>query len=230
MRSVLITGANRGIGLEFVRQYAGDGWSVHACCRNPKGANELNGVDGDIIVHVLDVTDFERVKSLADELKEPLDIVIANAGVLANNVGAFGSLDYAAWNDAIKINLMGAVSICEAFAPHVCKTRGKIAALSSMMGSISQLGVLDDPSGGAMGYRTSKTALNMAMKIIAGELVASGVAVGVFNPGWVRTDMGGPTARMSVEASVEGLRKLINGMPVTDQPKFLDHAGQEIPW
>ncbi|MHA7872425.1 MAG: SDR family oxidoreductase [Hyphococcus sp.] len=224
MPVALITGSNRGIGLEFVKQYAVDGWTVHACCRSPDNADALKNVSGDVAIHALDIADREAIKALANDLDAPIDIVIANAGVGVPGEGKFGNLDYGAWRNFIEVNLFGSVATCEAFAPHVKIAKGKIAAISTKMASIG------DASGGSMAYRTSKTALNMAMKVIASALAGEGVAVGVFHPGWVETDMGGPNALIDVRTSVKGLRALIETMPVTDAPRFLAYDGAEIPW
>lgn len=224
MSTALITGANRGIGLEFVRQYAEDGWKVHATCREPKNAGDLRALPGDIVIHELDVADRVAIKALAQMLGGSLDIVIANAGKGVFGEGAFGELDYDIWREFIEINLFGAVATAEAFLPHLKQAKGKIALLSSKVGSIA------DASGGMMAYRTSKTALNMATKIMAHAVQDAGVAVGVFHPGWVKTDMGGPSALITPETSVAGLRRLIADMPVTQSPRFLNYDGKEIPW
>lgn len=224
MPTVLITGANRGIGLEFARQYAADGWAVHACCRHPEKADALNALNGDIAVHETDVIDHNALQALAKDLSEPIDVLVANAGVGGSGAGEFGAIDYDIWRGVVEVNVYGAVATAEAFAPHVKKAKGKIAFISSKMGSIG------DASGAAMAYRTSKTALNMVSKVVAAALSGDGVAVAPFHPGWARTDMGGPNALIKPEESVKGLRKLIEDMPVTPSPKFLAYDGAEIPW
>ena len=224
MPTVVITGANRGIGLEFAKQYAADGWKTHACCRAPAAADALRKVSGDIYIHALDVSEPHALTRVAEEVKDPVQVVIANAGVGAKEVGAFGAIDYAAWDSVFAVNVRGAVGTAEAFAPHLKRAKGKIAGISSLMGSIG------DASGGALCYRSSKSALNMAMKIIAAELAPFGIAAAPFHPGWVQTDMGGAHAPVSVAASVSGLRRLIREMPVTASPRFLDYAGREWPW
>ena len=224
MPSILITGANRGIGLEFVKQYAADGWKVHACCRNPQAAPELDALEGDITVHALDVSDLAAIYALAEKIDAPLNVVIANAGVGSWNIPGFGEMDYDAWKRVMDVNLYGAVATCEAFAPHAIKAKGRIAAMTSEMGSIA------DASSGAIPYRTSKAALNMAVQVIAPELAPKDVAIATFHPGWVKTDMGGSHARITAEQSVSGLRARIMEMRPTSSPKFLAYDGREIPW
>lgn len=224
MPTMLVTGANRGIGLEFARQYAADGWKVLACCREPGAAEDLKALKGDIDIRAADVTDRARLKTLAGEIGTSLDLVIANAGVGGWSIPGFGALDYDAWAEVLEVNLFGAVATCEAFAPLVKRTKGKIAVISSRMGSIA------DASMGAIPYRTSKAALNMAVKVIAAELAGDGVAVAPFHPGWVRTNLGSERAPLKAEASVTGLRQRIAEMAVTADPPFLDYSGKELPW
>ncbi len=224
MPIVLITGANRGIGLEFVRQYAKDGWKVHACCRQPTAATELKAVSGAITVHQLDVSDFAAVKKLGTAIDEPLDVVVANAGAGGQDVGDFGDIDYDAFTALLATNTLGVVATLEAFAPHLKKAQGKFAAISSNLGSIGQAG------GFASAYSTSKAALNMAVKSYGAGLVIDGVAVAPFHPGWVSTDMGGTSAPTTPQESVAGLRQRIEEMKPTADPLYLDYAGSELPW
>ena len=227
MPSVLITGANRGIGLELARQYAAEGYTVHACCRKPDEARELKAVDGAVHVHALDVTDHQAVDRLAGLIDGPLDVVIANAGVYgpSSDAQTFGSLDYAALRDTMETNTIGAVKTLEAFAPHAKRSsEKKMAAITSEMGSIG------DASGGSTAYRASKAALNMALAVAAPELKRDGVAVALFHPGWVQTDMGGPNARITPEVSAKGLRERIGGLQPADKAPFLAYDGREIPW
>lgn len=223
-KTVFVTGASRGIGLEFVRQYADDGWTVHASCRNPNNAADLRALKGDIVIHKLDVSDPGAVKKLAAAITDPIDVLIANAGVEGVEIGDFGSYDYDAWLDLLRVNLLGVVASCEYFAPHLKKAKGKIAAMSSYVGSIT----LASP--GITAYRSSKAALNMAITLIAAELESSGIAAAPFQPGWVKTDMGGPNALTTPEQSISGLRRLIGEMKPAAKPKFLDFEGNELPW
>lgn len=227
MPSILITGANRGIGLEFARQYAAEGWAVHATCRNPDKAKDLNNIKG-VMVHGLEVTDHPQIDALAAKLDAPFDIVIANAGVSGpreNNVQIFGSLDYDEWRNVFDVNVFAAVKTLEAFTPHLERGKHKkMVAISSKMGSIA------DTSGGSTLYRTSKTALNMAMTAAAADLAQRGIAVGVLHPGWVQTDMGGPSAMITPSQSVAGMRDVIDGMAPAEKAHFIGYNGEVIPW
>ncbi|WP_428409812.1 SDR family oxidoreductase [Hyphococcus sp.] len=223
MTTVLITGANRGIGLEFVKQYAGEGARVHACCRSPKKADDLKAVNGDVVIHRLDVSDFAAFKTLAKDIDEPLDVVVANAGAGGKDVGDFGAIDYAAFSKLLQVNTIGPVATLEAFAPHLKKAKGKFAAISSVLASIENAG------GYAPAYSTSKAGLDMAMKALAPQLAEAGVAVGPFHPGWVKTDMGGPSAPVTPEESVKGLRKQIAAMK-PGVVRLVAYDGDVIAW
>lgn len=224
MPTVLITGANRGIGLEFVRQYAADGWKVHACCRNPAKADALKSLKGDIAIHALDVSDFAAIRALAGEIDEPLDVVVANAGAGGKDAGDFGAYDFDAFLNLLRVNTLGPVATLEAFAPHLKKAKGRFAAISSQLGSI------ENAMGFAPAYSTSKAGLDMAMKSLSGRLAEAGVAIGPFHPGWVKTDMGGPNAPVAVEESVAGLRKQIAAMTPAAAPRLTAYNGEVLPW
>jgi len=226
---VLVTGANRGIGLEFVRQYADGGYRVIACCRNPLKAAALNALaaasDGRVSVHALDVSDFDQIERLSLALEgEAIDILINNAGFYPPS--SFGSIDYADWDKAFRINAMAPMKMVQSFIEHISASRlRKIVTLSSKMGSIA-----DNGSGGSYLYRTSKVAANMVMKSLAIDLKPLGIAVTTLHPGWVKTDMGGPNALITAEASVAGMRNLIDRLSTHNTGKFIAYDGQEIPW
>lgn len=231
MKTVLVTGANRGIGLEFVRQYLADHWQVIACCRQPQQAAELQALARQfsaLQIHALDVANHARIDGLAEELRqESIDVLINNAGVYGDQSGrGFGSLDYQRWLEVFRINTQGPVKMSEAFLPHVTRSQKKlIIALSSKMGSIS-----DNTSGGCILYRSTKAALNAALKSISIDLRPQGVGVLILHPGWVKTDMGGPNALITVEESVSGMRRIINRFQLADSGHFLDYTGKLIPW
>lgn len=235
MKSCFITGANRGIGFEFARQYGAAGWRVYAGCRNPAGADELRQLAGRYAVEMvtLDVADHESIRAAAERLQdEPLDILVNNAGLFGPKAGAdkdlrqqFGHIDYGIWQDLLRVNLMGPVKMVEALLANIeLGSEKKVATISSAIGSIA------DTDTGLYSYRTSKAAVNMAMATLANELRPRGVAVGIFCPGWVRTEMGGPDAAVEPEASVEGLRARIEELTLETSGRFRRYNGDHLPW
>ena len=227
MQTVLITGASRGLGLEFARQYAGDGWRVIATCRDPGAAAELKAVDGSVDIHTLDVTDHTAIRALARTLEgRPVDLLINNAGVYGPREVTFGETDYDAWAEVLGVNTMAPLALTECFAGHVAASDLKIVvAITSRMGSIAA-----NDSGGSCIYRSSKAALNAVMKGLSLDLKPRGITVAVLHPGWVRTDMGGPDASIDAPLSVSGLRRVIAGLGPGDSGKFFNYDGEEIPW
>lgn len=230
MKTVLITGANRGIGLEFCRQYAAAGWQVLACSRHP--SDELAGLAArfpeQISMHALDVADHQQIERVARELADrPVDLLINNAGIYpdSDNKG-FGHTDYAEWMQAFRINTMAPLKMAETFAPHLARGRDRtIVTLTSKMGSIA-----DNGGGGSYLYRSSKAAVNMVVKSLAIDLKPAGITAVVFHPGWVQTDMGGPNAMISAAQSVSGMRAVIARLTPADSGKFFGYDGQAIPW
>lgn len=232
MKTTLITGANRGIGLEFSRQYAASGWNVLACARHPESSAQLNELaaqyPGRIQIWRLDVEDHAGIAKLSGALDHAsIDLLINNAGVYSDNdAKGFSHTDYDEWARVFRINTMAPLRMAEAFAAQVSRSNMKsIVCLSSIMGSVS-----DNSSGGNYLYRSSKAALNMVVKSLAIDLKAMGVISVVFHPGWVQTDMGGPNAAITAEQSVSGMRQVIDDLRLSDSGKFLDYAGREIPW
>lgn len=225
MPSAFITGANRGIGLEFVRQYAAAGWRVHAACRDAAQATALDSIEGDVTVHALDVADDSQIEALARNLKDkPIDLLINNAGILDDD--RFGQTDTATWLRAFRVNCIAPLHLLERLAPNL--ERGKLkraVALTSRMGSIT-----DNGSGGDYIYRSSKAALNAAMKSAAIDLRSRGIVVAVLHPGWVKTDMGGPHAAVDVRTSVSGLRSVIDSLSLKETGRFFSYDGKELPW
>ncbi|SFK56162.1 NAD(P)-dependent dehydrogenase, short-chain alcohol dehydrogenase family [Nitrosomonas aestuarii] len=232
MKTVLITGTNRGIGLEFVRQYADDGWRVLACTRNPSTSSELNQLAAqfpDVIhIHALDVTNHEQIAQLSHELStDKIDLLINNAGVYPTVRGAtFHQVDYDAWGHAFKVNSMAPLKMADAFFSQISRSElKKIVSITSKMGSVA-----DNRGGGSYVYRSSKSALNIVMKSLALDLESKGFIVALLHPGWVRTDMGGPNGLISAEKSVSGMRHVIDGLTHTDTGKFFAFDGQIVPW
>jgi len=232
MQTILITGANRGIGLEFTRQYAGDGLTVHACCRHPAKAADLKALadaaNGRVTVHALDVTDGDSVRALAKALgATPLDMIINNAGIYGpRDRGQFGKIDYAAWPEVMTVNVMGPARVAEALAGNLAKGNEKLlVTISSRMGSMAE-----NTSGGAYIYRSSKAAVNAVVRSLAADLAPHGITAIAFHPGWVKTDMGGSGAAISVRESVSGIRSVIAGLKPRDTGTFWNYDGSPMPW
>jgi NAD(P)-dependent dehydrogenase (short-subunit alcohol dehydrogenase family) len=225
---VLITGANRGLGLEFTRQYAADGWDVLACCREPKSASGLQSIantHSNVQIFALDVANFAQIDALALQLKDQaIDVLINNAGVYPPS--SFGSVNYNAWAEGFKVNSMAPLKMAEAFVQHVTRSHlKKIATLTSKMGSID-----DNTSGESYSYRASKTAVNMVMKSLSIDLKPYGISVVTLHPGWVQTDMGGSNGLINAHTSVTGLRNVIEHLNLSSTGKFIAYDGKEIAW
>ncbi len=231
MSTVLVTGANRGLGLEFARQYAADGWKVHAACRDPDAAQELGRLaaesGGAIRVLALEVTDVASVRAAAQSLAgEAIDVLINNAGVGSPKKQRLGSIDYSAWARVLDVNTLGPMRVVEAFLDSVAKgSDRKIVTLTSAMGSIA-----DNGSGGSYAYRSSKAAVNIVVKSLSVDLAPRGITCVVVHPGWVRTDMGGPDGKLTPAESVTALRRLIAGLRPEDTGRFFNYDGKPYPW
>jgi NAD(P)-dependent dehydrogenase (short-subunit alcohol dehydrogenase family) len=232
MPSVLVTGTNRGLGLEFSKQYSADGWRVFACCRSPEKAMVLNDLaassQGSLSVHPLDISRRDSISSLAEALGgETIDILLNNAGVYGDEShDDFGRIDYERWGTTFAVNVMGAMRMVEAFFENVSRSQRKvIACLSSQMGSIA-----DNTSGGSYIYRSSKAALNAVLKSLSLDLKNRGIVAVALHPGWVQTDMGGENAPTRPQESIEGMRKVLDRVRMKDSGKFLSFDGSEVPW
>ena len=226
MPTVLITGANRGLGLEFARQYAAEGWRVHACCRHPDKAKDLKAIEGEVVRHKLDVTDGLQVAGLSRELAdEAIDLLINNAGVYGEHK-TFQDTDLDEWLEVLAINTVAPFRMARRFADHVARGERKvIASVSSGLASIAR-----NDSGGIYPYRSSKAALNMVVKGLSVDLADRGIVVVAFAPGWVRTDMGGEGAELNPEESIAALRKSIDALTPADSGRYMDRFGEDLPW
>jgi NAD(P)-dependent dehydrogenase (short-subunit alcohol dehydrogenase family) len=226
MPTVLITGANRGIGLELTRQYAADGWSVIACCRKPKEAKALLAVKGEVELRPLDVSKPASIAKLKAALaNRPIDVLLNNAGIYGQR-GGFGKTDAKDFLATVQVNTLAPLLVSEALLGNL--TRGaqkKIASITSKMGSIG-----DGPGGGGYAYRASKTALNMVMANAAAELKGKGIMTVVLHPGWVQTDMGGRNAPVKIPDSAAGIRKVIAGLTPATSGRFYNYDGAPLPW
>ena len=226
MPTALITGANRGLGLEFTRSFLADGWHVHACCRYPEKAKSLKGLEGGLDVHRLDVTDGLKVANLSRELVGgPIDLLLNNAGVYGPRTG-FGETEFDAWEAVFRINSIAPLRMAERFVDQVAASERKlIVNISSKMGSIGQL-----QSAGSYFYRASKAALNMVTKGLSIDLAERGITVVAVHPGWVQTDMGGTEADLTATQSIAGLRAVIEGLDISKTGRFFNYDGSELPW
>lgn len=231
MPEILVTGANRGIGLELARQYAADGWRVNACCRDPEGADELRSLaasaDGRIVLHRLDVTDDDQIAALAARLNgRPIDILFNNAGVYGQVDAWFGNTRRDDWLAALNVNTISPMKVMEALVDNVADSDLKlIATLSSKMGSMA-----DNRSGGSYVYRSTKAGLNAVMVSAAHDLKPRGITAVILHPGWVRTDMGGPNGEISVAESVAAMRRTLSRVGPEDAGSFYEIDGSIIPW
>lgn len=232
MNTVLITGANRGIGLEFARQYAADGWQVVACCRQPRQAEALNRLADQykdrFSIHRLDVRELAETDQLSHKLQDlPIDILINNAGVYphAQN-GEFDRISYDDWMEAFRVNTFAPLKMVEALVKQIACSQLKIVAtITSKMGSIA-----DNQRGGSYIYRSSKAAVNMVVKSLAIDLQPRGIIAVLLHPGWVQTDMGGRGALISTKQSVTGMKSILGRVTHSDTGKFIAYDGQHIPW
>ena len=227
-QTILITGANRGIGLEYVKQYAESGQQVYATVRDPAKATALQQLSAkhtNIQVLALDVSNVSAIRDLAGQLSAlTIDILISNAGTYPDS--AFGKTDPQAWLQAFQVNTLTTYYLAEAFLPQLRRAnQAKLIAMTSKMGSIE-----DNGSGGEYIYRSSKTALNMVVKSLALDLREFNIQVAALHPGWVRTDMGGPNGLIDTETSVRGLRQVIDGLNSAQSGEFIAYDGKRIPW
>lgn len=227
MPTIFITGANRGLGFEFAKQYAADGWRVIAACRDPAKAEALSAVEGDVQVETMDVDDDASVASLSDKLKdEAIDLLINNAGIYGPKHLSAEDMDYEAWGRVLRTNTMSPFRVTMAFLQQVRNSDQKIiATLSSKMGSLNE-----NQDGGEYIYRSSKAALNAALKGLSYDLADAGIRIMLMHPGWASTDMGGPSAPLLPADGVAGLRKVLAGIKDGETGVFYDYKGAELAW
>jgi NAD(P)-dependent dehydrogenase (short-subunit alcohol dehydrogenase family) len=230
MSSVLVTGCNRGIGLEWCRQYADADWRVFATCRHPATADELHDLARThprLSVHRLDVTQPESVYALRAELQhESIDVLVNNAGVYLEKYAPTAAIRFEEWRQTLEVNTLGPMRVTEALIDLVASSRrGLVVTLSSHMGSIADITAPGDTY-----YRSSKAALNAAMKGLSITLGERGIGVLLLHPGWVRTRMGGWDAPLPPAESVAGMRALVDTFRMDKSGRFFRYDGTEIPW
>lgn len=228
-RTVLITGANRGLGLEFARQYNAAGWQVIATARQPDAASDLKALGERVRIAPLDVTKPESVAALAASLgKQPIDLLINNAGqgVGLDRGRPLSDVDLKEFARILDVNTLGPVRVTQALMPNLRAGQGKmIVGISSGLGSLS-----GNDEGGFYGYRESKAALDMFLRSLAAELKKEGFICVAIIPGWVKTDMGGPDAPLTPEESVAGMRKVLDGLKPENTGQFWSYTGKQVPW
>ena len=236
MPTVLVTGANRGLGYEHVKQYAQKGWKVIACARNPKKATELENLkdkyDDNFIIEQLEVIDHPRIEELAEKYSNtPIDILINNAGTTgplgvpgAMDYQKIDSMDYEIWRDILEVNLISPFKVATAFHDHIAQSEKKLLIMmSSDLGSIEQ-----NTFGGFYSYRTSKAALNIISKGMSVDW--QDLTVIALAPGWCKTYLGGEEAEIHPDESVENQQAMFEKIISNNSGMFLDRFGKEVPW
>ena len=231
MSRYVITGTNRGIGLEFVKQLLAQGHDVVANARDPDAVPALQTLSRQhkpqLTLMPLDLSIESGIQAFARTVaQQPVDVLINNAGVYGPRDAELGKLRGRDWSDVLWVDVIAPMLLTQALLPALRQgTDKRIAFLSSKMGSIA-----DNSSGGSYVYRSAKTALNQTVKSLAIDLQNEGFVVLPLHPGWVQTDMGGPGALIDTQTSVSGLLKLIQECPTADSGKFFAYNGQPIPW
>jgi NAD(P)-dependent dehydrogenase (short-subunit alcohol dehydrogenase family) len=228
MNTVLITGANRGIGNALVEEFINHQWRVIACCRQPneKDFAHLDSTTN-LTLHSLDVTDESQIQRLAKNCKtEKIDILLHVAGLYGPNGIRFGETPVEPWLEVLKVNTIAPLKITEALIEQVTRSQHKtIVVISSEMGSISC-----NEWGNAYLYRSSKAALNAVVKSLSIDLKDQGVRALAIHPGWVKTDMGGPEATMPVTDSAHYIYQLLTQKTPLKSGGFFDYRGKQLPW
>lgn len=230
MSTYLITGSNRGIGLEFVRKLAERGETVIATCRDRSRAEDLQRLSQEqerVEIHELDVADAQSISSFGSQLGDrPVDVLINNAGVYGPREAGFGKLDEADWQQVLQVNSVAPLLLTQKLMASLrAGSDKKLVFITSKMGSIG-----DNGGGGQYIYRSSKAALNAAVKSLSIDLADDGFKVAMLHPGWVLTDMGGSNALIDTDTSVRGMLEVIDGMSAGNSGQFTAYDGQSIPW
>lgn len=230
MATVLITGTNRGLGLEFVKHFLGRSDTVIATCRDSSSATELQALaanNENLSLKNLDVSDEQSMAAFASELKDtPIDMFINNAGVYGPRDANFGNVGSSEWEQVIRVNAIAPMLLTQLIIGSLRQgTEKKLVYVTSKMGSID-----DNKGGGSYIYRSSKTALNSVVKSLSVDLACEGFSVAVVHPGWVRTDMGGPNGLIDVQTSVSGMLAVIDGLSPDNAGDFFNYDGSLIPW
>ena len=230
MTTIIVTGANRGIGLELVKQYCNRNYQVIGTYRDEAISGELISMSrnlDNLKVHSLDVSSDQSLKDFSSKLGEtPVDIFINNAGVYGPRDSSFNNVDEKNWIPVFQTNAIAPLLLTQLIIDNLRNgSQKKLIYITSKMGSID-----DNKSGGAYIYRSSKTALNSVVKSISVDLAKDDMKVALLHPGWVRTDMGGPNGLIDTSASVSGMTKVIDSLSQSDSGCFFNYDGSKIPW
>ncbi|WP_299014292.1 SDR family oxidoreductase [uncultured Photobacterium sp.] len=229
-KNVLITGANRGVGLALVNAYLDAGWNVYTCCRHPEKALELQQRQNEtetLTLLELDVTNHQAIAALSKQMAGiTLDLLINNAGYYGPKGYGFGNTDADEWRKVFEINTIAPLKLAEAFYPQLkAENPGIIACISSKVGSMTE-----NTSGGGYIYRSSKAALNSVVKSLSNDLLAEGIISVALHPGWVQTEMGGPNAKISAPKSAQGVKTVIDNLTTEQSGGFYNYDGSVILW
>jgi len=228
MKRVLITGANRGIGFELARQYAQAGCEVIACVREPAKADTLKDLASHASVRIeqMDMADFDSISKARERIGDlPIDIVINNAGAVGGGQQGIDDVDIEEWHRTLDVNTIAPLLVARAFKSNlIASGDGKL------MNVTSQLAASTWPMGGMLIYSTTKAALSKVAQILAIDWKSEPITVALMHPGWVKTDMGGPNAQLTVEDSASGIRAVIEGLSKADSGKFYKWNGEIHPW
>ncbi|RJU94602.1 MAG: SDR family NAD(P)-dependent oxidoreductase [Candidatus Poseidoniales archaeon] len=224
MPTAMVTGANRGIGLEMVRQLLDRDYEVHATYRSAKGGlGDINNPR--LTLHRMDVRNTDEVVAAVGAVGLSLDLLVNNAGVADGRWSTIAEIDFNIVSDVMEINAIAPVRVTQHALPLLANDGGTVLMITSLMGSIG-----DCASGRSYAYRASKTALNMFTTAMKNELRDQGISLLLIHPGWVETDMGGPNAPLSVEESVEGIMARVDEQTLDMSGRFVDYAGTHLPW
>lgn len=221
MATIVIAGANRGIGLELAKQYAAEG---HDVIRGMRGVDQADPPFGTTIA--LDVSSDEGVALFAAGLGDlPVDLLIANAGVIGPERQSSTDMDFPGFLSALDVNVLGPLRVVQAVLPNLPRAKdSKIAVISSMMGSMASA------QSGHVAYRASKAAVNKIVQCLATDLASEGIAVASLHPGWVRTDMGGAGADIDVRTSAAGIRTVLDKLDAANTGRFWAYDGKQLDW
>lgn len=227
MPNVLITGANRGIGLQLTKHYIEAGWEVIATYRNAEGNEALQALASpQLTLLQADVNNDEGINKIANYFQgQGLDLLINNAGIYGPRDQTFGKVERQAWREILEVNTISPMMLAQSLADSLAQNKGTLAIISSKVGSID-----DNTSGNAYMYRSSKTAVNQVIKCLSIDLGPRDITVVSLHPGWVRTDMGGPNGSIDVVESVAGLTNVIAHVSADQNGHFINYDGSPIPW